>query len=347
MYKINRICTFGLLCLGWIMLLLFPVRVQADERDGDRYYLSEPGNVSDGDILRWAEEAGLETDMARLYDICTMNDIAESLWALNGRPDTHDTGGNALEWAIQGGLLEDGEMVDGSKEMRHVDALGVLWASLGKPALNDSVYPLTMDENDPNVYQCAWAVDERILLSDEAQGLDYYGYCTNMEWLRYLCYHYIKRNTFPITRSQLVQQVASVAEWARVNGLRYGNSQSVVPCDDGYISCDRLIARALYELGYTDQPAGGICGYGMADYLRAHGFVEGGIGDIGYGSIVEVVSAYSDTNWHTFLTTEFDAGSMTMTSYDCGSNSRIQSVQPFIGQGWIWGNFIRCWNIPG
>ena len=62
----------------------------------------------------------------------------------------------------------------------------------------------------------------------------------------------------PFDVEEFVASVASVYQMAHDNGYEYGNSNSLPPCDDGFIACDRLIARALWDLGYTDQPQGGM-----------------------------------------------------------------------------------------
>ena len=58
----------------------------------------------------------------------------------------------------------------------------------------------------------------------------------------------------------LVDAVAGVYQMAHDNNFQYGNSVTLPPCEDGFISCERLIARALWDLGITDQPNGGVLG---------------------------------------------------------------------------------------
>ena len=80
------------------------------------------------------------------------------------------------------------------------------------------------------------------------------------------------------TADEFLAEVKRVAEMVYENRsvFKYGNSITTPPCElqqDGYryISCDRLVARALYNLGVTDQPAGGIT-VTDTDFLEAHGF---------------------------------------------------------------------------
>ena len=65
---------------------------------------------------------------------------------------------------------------------------------------------------------------------------------------------------FPITVDQFLMSCQNVVDTARANGYRYGNSTAEDPTTDGTISCDRLIAKALYDLGYDEQMASAMIG---------------------------------------------------------------------------------------
>ena len=67
-----------------------------------------------------------------------------------------------------------------------------------------------------------------------------------------------KMKASDITADQFVAAVAKVQETARKKKYVYGDSRSAVPTADKKISCDRLIAKALYDLGFHDQQTGGI-----------------------------------------------------------------------------------------
>ena len=154
-----------------------------------------------------------------------------------------------------------------------------------------------------------------------------------------------------ITRDQFVAACGKVTETARTRGYIYGDSRSEVPTADGKISCDRLVAKALWDLGFTDQQVGGITCGSMIDYLDAHGFVKSDkLSDIGYGSIV-LIKHTTVSYWsHAFVTLSFDQSTMTFDSYDCGANSLIQSVQPFHNRSWLgtWRTSpVTVFNIPG
>ena len=88
------------------------------------------------------------------------------------------------------------------------------------------------------------------------------------------------------TTEEFLAEVKKVADmvYQNRNIFRYGNSVTTPPCElqDGtangypgenlrFISCDRLVAKALYNLGVTDQKAGGIT-VTDTDFLEAHGF---------------------------------------------------------------------------
>lgn len=88
------------------------------------------------------------------------------------------------------------------------------------------------------------------------------------------------------TTEEFLAEVKKVADmvYQNRNIFRYGNSVTTPPCEfqDGtangypgenlrFISCDRLVAKALYNLGVTDQKAGGIT-VSDTQFLEEHGF---------------------------------------------------------------------------
>ena len=151
-----------------------------------------------------------------------------------------------------------------------------------------------------------------------------------------------------ITVEQFLKSCKTVVDTARTKGWRYGNSTTTPPCNDGIISCDRLVARALYDLGFTDQIKGGeTCG-SLDKYLTNHGFERAtNFSAIKRGSIVLVKHEGKDYWSHTFVALSFDGNSFKSSRYDTGSNERIQSVQPL--QNVHWGyrkNVVLVFNIP-
>lgn len=143
-----------------------------------------------------------------------------------------------------------------------------------------------------------------------------------------------------LTPQKLIDACAAVYKMAHVEGFRYGDSHSLPPCADGVISCDRLIARALWDLGYTDQPQGGITVSSekwMEPYLLKWGFKKILPGNgMKAGDIVVLNKNGQSTptaEWHTYIATAVTvSGSVTLVNkYDMGSQERIDSIQPQIG----------------
>lgn len=147
-----------------------------------------------------------------------------------------------------------------------------------------------------------------------------------------------------------IAAVKTVADMARTKGWKYGDSQKTPPCSDGLISCDRLEARALYDLGYTDQRTGGEVCSTLPEWLQAHGWKKvTKKANIKQGAIVAVRD--KGKNWisHVFTVTSYDSTKDVCTKFDCGSNERIKTVQPFKDVKLVeWGNreFVCAWNPP-
>ena len=146
----------------------------------------------------------------------------------------------------------------------------------------------------------------------------------------------------------LLDAVEAVRVEAENNRWRYGNSHGTPPCSDGLISCDRLICRALWDLGYTDQPAGGygLSNHAMENYLTSLGFTSShSWADVEKGSIV-FVNKNSDpsTYEHVFVTISYDPTTKKLTRYDGGVRNRISPViigtnYPF-APGWDTNNIL-------
>ena len=130
------------------------------------------------------------------------------------------------------------------------------------------------------------------------------------------------------TSDEFLQAVANVYSYAHNNHFRYGNSTSTVPCEDGIISCDRLVSRALYDLGLTDQIAGGYSTNPLSSYMVRKGFVTFTDLSTTQPGDVMIVSDSAGTPVHTFVVVTYDPGTGMCTKYDLGSQSRIDSVQP-------------------
>lgn len=131
--------------------------------------------------------------------------------------------------------------------------------------------------------------------------------------------------------AQFLAAVANVAYMARVNGWQYGDSHALPPCSDGLISCDRLESRALWDLGITNQPAGGWNVPGLAANLPLLGFTETTNRSLIVPGTVCIVGLGSDQTHHCFTIASYDPGTDTCSKYDEGEQWRIESVQPFTG----------------
>lgn len=136
------------------------------------------------------------------------------------------------------------------------------------------------------------------------------------------------------TPNRFINAVSNVYRMAYADGWTYGDSHALPPCSDRIISCDRLVARALWDLGLTDQPRGGITVINMESYLLKWGFKKiTNAGDLLRGDIV-LMRANGQTSpsasWHAFVLTAYNPATQICSKYDEGSNERIRSPQPFV-----------------
>ena len=156
--------------------------------------------------------------------------------------------------------------------------------------------------------------------------------------------------TVSITRNKFVDAVENVQLKAKQNKWKYGNSLTLPPCEDKLISCDRLEARALYDLGFKDQRKGGqTCG-SFSTWLPKHGWTKvTNKKNIKPGAIVAVRYTNHDYIDHVFTIVSYDDKTGICTKYDTGSNQRILSSQPFKNVKLLeWTNrvFVCAWNPP-
>lgn len=143
---------------------------------------------------------------------------------------------------------------------------------------------------------------------------------------------YIDYKDIKMDAKTLINAVGNVYQMAHNGRYKYGDSHAVPPCSDGLISCDRLVARALYNLGYVNQPAGGITTINGMGFLVKWGFRKiTSIYDLKAGDIVIFSDGTNSPNakWHWFVLTAYD-GPNTVSKYDCGAQWRIDAQQPFV-----------------
>ena len=141
---------------------------------------------------------------------------------------------------------------------------------------------------------------------------------------------------------------AKVGKQANKEEWEYGDSGSAIPCADGKISCDRIVARTLWNLGYTDQPKGGYTiNNGLPGYLERIGFKKTTKkADIKPGAVVAVGN---DKIEHVFIIETYNPKTDLCRKYDAGSNDRIKQNCYFANVKLCeWSNrkFIAAWNVP-
>ena len=134
--------------------------------------------------------------------------------------------------------------------------------------------------------------------------------------------------TLNFTADEFLQAVANVYLYAHNNHFKYGNSTSTVPCEDGIISCDRLILRALYDLGLTEQTTGSSATLPLARILTRIGFITFTDFNTSRPGDVMIVNDSAGNFRHVFVVATYDPDTGMCTKYDLGSQSRIDSVQP-------------------
>lgn len=157
-----------------------------------------------------------------------------------------------------------------------------------------------------------------------------------------------------LTYDNWMSALDKVAVTARKENWSYGDSHGWPPCSDHIISCDRHPARALYDMGYTDQPripgsTSGITVNNVNTYLPKYGFVKiTNPKDIKKGAIV-CVGQSGNTITHVFTVTEYNPSTQICNKYDMGSQERIRTQQPFKNVKLVeWPNrhFICAFNLP-
>lgn len=159
-----------------------------------------------------------------------------------------------------------------------------------------------------------------------------------------------KRTASDISADDFLTHCRQVADYARNHHYTYGNSMVIPPTTDGKISCDRLIAKALWDMGFTDQPGkngttSGITVGNMDGYLTSHGWKKGtSFSDIKKGSIVVVDSTGVGFPNHTFVTISYDPKTNTFVKYDEGTQGRIAAQQPFT-ERWGYRKLYAVYNF--
>ena len=139
---------------------------------------------------------------------------------------------------------------------------------------------------------------------------------------------------YPSLVCDMLAAAKRITDYVRFSGFTYGDAPINPAIDHAAkkISCDRLVGWALYACGFTDQPRKqGLCVDGpiMTDWCAAHGFERvDSIERLEPGDIVFTRPKENGDPRHVFLHAGFFGAEA--FRYDCGSDKRIRSVQPFL-----------------
>ena len=311
-------------------------------------------SVDQNTILTWAKAANTIYENDEISPGCTWERFLTFLWRMNGSPNLSnsievgvpsDNSATLTKWAAKNGLI--GRKL--YEQITHDDVQWSLWHIAGEPQpIIGSSYDLPLGEHSRSEL---WACDIGLIVSEEQPGSDPGKEISEMEAITYLYYLYHRRieSSFPISVEQFLAACQNVVDTARMNGYTYGDSRAQNPTTDGIISCDRMVAKALYDLGYTGQPMGGITCGNADEYLASWGFERSeNLYDAKRGSIMLVKHKDVDYTSHMYvLASDMDFNAMVADRYDCGSNGNIQSVQPLRGEGfWYRTDSIIVYNIP-
>ncbi len=163
-----------------------------------------------------------------------------------------------------------------------------------------------------------------------------------------------------LTAEEFIQAAQEVTDYVKRNNFEYGSAEYMPPKNgvtnsDGSkkISCDRMVAWALYKCGYTDQPECGLCVSESGSFIE---YCEDkkwkkitNVDDVQRGDIVFTRQLDSEGKkaGHVFIC----AGKN--QRYDCGSEDRIRlqgaysgyTSQPFNEP--IGGDFMCAYRITG
>ena len=159
----------------------------------------------------------------------------------------------------------------------------------------------------------------------------------------------MQREPGELQAETFIEAIRAVYEAANTNHYKYGDSHGTPPTSDGVISCDRLIAKALWDLGYTDQPTSttttsGLTIHNMPAWLTEHGWARSTkASDIRYGSIVFTQDG-SGQIVHVFAAVSEYKYNM-IVKFDLGSQARIDGAQPFF-ETWDAHDLAAVYNLP-
>ena len=138
---------------------------------------------------------------------------------------------------------------------------------------------------------------------------------------------------YPLLQCDILREAKYVTDYVRRNHFTYGDApiNPAINCRAKKVSCDRLVCWVMYRVGFTDQPfTQGVVVSAMHTWSQENGFIE--ITDktqLQPGDIILVRPNSSGTYaLHTFLYAGQTERRRQFYRYDCGSDARINSVQP-------------------
>lgn len=151
-----------------------------------------------------------------------------------------------------------------------------------------------------------------------------------------------------ISVAQLLNATKAVMNKARKEKWEHGTTKSSVPCNDGIISGESMIARTLYDLGFKDQINGGETYKTLDSYLTSHGFKRSKkSSSIRKGSIVLVKHDGKNIIGHGFIVLSFDQSSWKTSRFDAGTQKRINAIQPITDMKWNYRkDDVLVYNVP-
>lgn len=359
----KRMIFFSIILRSLIVMcfVTFPVTVTADDGIRIGYGNEIPLDASVREVAfdTMFEYVQSEYDIPFLQDEnidlpVLKQDVISALYKHQDNDISNTDREAVTKWAEDEMLVDNAGIVFDNENISAANVVMYLYKLAHKIIMTDEPADLPVTEDSPYYYAFLWAADKGLFTEEEAEtGFNIYGACTGRQLVGFLYYNDHPRvysyHNFPITVDEFLQSCQNVVDTARLNGYVYGNSTAANPTTDGIISCDRLIAKALYDLGYTDQRRGGeVCG-SLDAWLSAHGFERStSIYDAKRGSIMLVSHKGKDHCSHAFvLASDFDFQAMKADRYDTGSNGFIRSQQPLRSLGfWYRTDHIVVYNIP-
>lgn len=151
--------------------------------------------------------------------------------------------------------------------------------------------------------------------------------------------------------NDLLKAAKKITDYVRDNGFSYGDApiNPAINHDAKLVSCDRCVAWFLYDIGYRDQPEShGLVVWDasgerdLSTYLKNKGFKKiTDVNDLQAGDIM-FVTPTNGRPGHTYLLGN-EIGNGIWERYDCGSNARVHSTQPF-KEGI--GSFMYAYRLP-